>query len=193
VSRLELYPWQGSEQDGYADTIGSALYLLNRMDVPEAARWTNRQAGILFGVQADDGRVEDRYLDGNFVRTALLYAAWKSGGTRLEPWSASATVGAEHDGACMTIVIATGEDWNGRLVFDRPRHATNLRLPLNYPRLNEWPEWFAVQAGASYHVEDVLTGRASIVDAAVLSDGLPLALTAGTEQHVSICPAHGQG
>jgi hypothetical protein len=93
----------------------------------------------------------------------------------------------------MAIVVATGEDWNGRLVFDRPRHATNLRLPLNYPRLNEWPEWFAVQAGASYHVGDVLTGRASIVDAAVLSDGLPLALTAGTDQHVSICPAHGQG
>jgi len=38
----------------------------------------------LFGAQDDDGRVEDRYLDGNFVRTALLYAAWQSQGTRLE-------------------------------------------------------------------------------------------------------------
>lgn len=191
VSNLDLYPWQGTEQDGYADTIESALYLLNRLDVPTAARWTDRQAGTLFGAQADDGRVEDRYLDGNFVRTALLYAAWRSGGTRLQPWSASATVGAERDGPCMAIVVVTGEDWNGRLVFDRPRHAAHLHLPLNYPRLNEWPEWFTVQEGASYRVEDILTGRASIFGAPALIDGLPLALTAGAEQQFRVCPAHG--
>ena len=140
ASRLDLYPWQGAEQDGYADTFESALYLLNSVDVPEAARWTDRQAGTLFGAQADDGRVEDRYLDGNFVRTALLYAAWQSSGTRLTPWSASATVGAIRDGACLAVLINAGQAWQGRLVFDQPRHAAFLKLPVNYPRLNAWPE-----------------------------------------------------
>jgi hypothetical protein len=150
AARLDLYPWQGTEQDGYADTIESALYLLNSLDVPEATRWTDRQAGTLFGAQADDGRVEDRYLDGNFVRTALLYAAWQSAGVRLDPWLPAATVGATSEGDCLALVVTAGQDWQGRLVFDEPRHATYLRLPMNYPRLNAWPEWYAVDAQTSY-------------------------------------------
>ena len=188
ASRLDLYPWQGSEQDGYADTIESALYLLNSLDVPEAARWTDRQAGTLFGAQADDGRVEDRYLDGNFVRTALLYAAWQTGGTRLDPWSASATVGAARDGACLAVVISAGQDWQGRLVFDEPRHATHLLLPMNYPRLNAWPEWFVVEHGAWYQIEHMGTGAISLVSAADLRAGLPLGLAAGAEQQLRLCP-----
>ena len=191
ASRLDLYPWQGTEQDGYADTIESALYLLNSVDVPEAARWTDRQAGALFGAQADDGRVEDRYLDGNFVRTALLYAAWQSGGTRLTPWSASATVGAIRDGACLAVVISAGQAWQGRLVFDQPRHATFLKLPVNYPRLNAWPEWFGVADGTPYQLEDPGTGAVSIIGAAELRDGFPVALAAGTEQQLRVCPTTG--
>jgi hypothetical protein len=189
ASHLDLYPWQGSEQDGYADTIESALYLLNRLDVPEAARWTDRQAGTLFGVQADDGRVEDRYLDGNFVRTALLYAAWQTAGTRLAPWSAAATVGAVREGSCLAVVIRAGHDWQGRLIFDEPRHAAALRLPVNYPRLNAWPEWFVVEQSARYRLENVMTSEISVVDAEDLRAGLPVSLTAGAEQQLSVCPA----
>jgi len=186
ASRLICYPWQGSEQDGYADTIESALYLLNRVDVPEAARWTDRQAGTLFGAQDDDGRVEDRYLDGNFVRTALLYAAWQSQGTRLEPWSASTTVGAVRDGACLALVISTGPNWQGRLVFDEPRHATTLRLPVNYPRLNEWPEWFVAETGARYRFEDMVTGEVSMIDGAEMHDG-PAAQLGGRRTATAQC------
>lgn len=191
ASHLDLYAWQGSEQDGYADTLESALYLLNSLDVPEAARWTDRQAGTLFGAQDYDGRVEDRYLDGNFVRTALLYAAWQTGGTRLTPWSASTTVGADRDGACLAVVISAGEDWQGRLVFDGPRHATFLKLPVNYPRLNAWPEWFVVADGTRYQVEDGETGARSMINAEDLRDGLPVALVAGTEQVLRVCPTIG--
>jgi hypothetical protein len=191
ASHLDLYPWQGSEQDGYADTIESALYLLNSLDVPEAARWTDRQAGTLFGAQADDGRVEDRYLDGNFVRTALLYAAWQTAGTRLTPWSASATVGAIRDGGCLTVVISAGQAWQGRLVFDGPRHANFLKLPVNYPRLNAWPEWFVAGDGLRYQLEDMQTGLVSGVSAAALRDGLPVALAGGTEQRLRVCTAAG--
>jgi hypothetical protein len=187
ASHLELYPWQGSEQDGYADTIESALYLLNRLDVPEAARWTDRQAGTFFGVQADDGRVEDRYLDGNFVRTALLYAAWQSGGTRLEPWSASTTVGALRDGDCLAIVISAGRDWHGRLVFDEARHATYLHLPVNHPRLNEWPEWFVAEDGARYLVEDLMHSTVSMRDAVDMHAGLPIEMVAGAEHRLRVC------
>jgi hypothetical protein len=186
ASHLDLYPWQGTEQDGYADTIEGALYLLNRVDVPEAARWTDRQAGTLFGAQADDGRVEDRYLDGNFVRTALLYAAWQSGGTRLEPWSATATVGAERDHGCIAVVVTSRQAWNGRLVFDRPRHAAHLRLPINYPRLNEWPEWFVVDPDRQYAVT-LPDGSARDLDGTELTSGLPLSLDPDREHRLRVC------
>jgi len=189
ASRLDLYPWQGSEQDGYADTIESALYLLNRLDVPEAGRWTDRQAGTLFGAQGEDGLVEDRYLDGNFVRTALLYAAWQTAGTRLEPWTATATVGAERDGDCLAVVVNAGQDWQGQLRFDEARHATHLHLPVNYPRLNEWPQWFVVEDGVRYGIEDLATGDTVRVDGASLRRGLPLWLVAGVEQQFRVCQA----
>lgn len=186
VSRLDLYPWQGTEQDGYADTIESALYLLNRLDVPEVAGWTDRQAGTLFGAQTSDGRVEDRYLDGNFVRTALLYAAWQSAGTRLEPWSASATVGAARDGDCLAVVALAGRPWEGRLVLDRARHAEHLRLPVNYPRLNEWPEWFTAEPGRQYAVT-LPDGSRRDLPGEDLATGLPLRLAPGQEHHLRIC------
>ena len=189
ASGLELHPWQGAEQDGYADTIESALYLLNRTDSPAAASWVDRQAGTLFGAQDANGRVEDRYLDGNFVRTALLYAAWQSRGVRLAPWEAGAMLGAVPHEACLTVALAAGRDWSGRVIFDAPRHRLHFGLPLNYPRLNEWPEWFAAEPGRRYELDDSGGEVSGVHDGTALSDGLGLRLAAGTERRLEVCPA----
>ena len=188
ASQLEFYPWQGVEPDGYADTIESALYLLHHLDVPEAGRWVDRQAGTLFGVQGADGKVEDGYLDGNFIRTSLLYAAWQSGGTRLEPSSPSSTVGAVRDGACLVAVVTAGREWRGHLVFDVERHALTMRLPVDYPRLNEWPEWFALDRDLTYRLDDLATGERRSIGAAELGGGLPIDLAAGSERTLRLCP-----
>lgn len=189
AARLELYTWQGDEQDGYADTIESALYLLNRVASPAAASWVDRQAGTLFGAQQDSGRVEDRYLDGNFIRTALLYAAWQSHGVRLDPWESGAMLGAAPRQECLTVALTTGQAWSGRVIFDAPRHRLHLGLPLNYPRLNEWPEWFAAEPGRSYQVEDSGGQVSGVHDGAALSAGLDLRLGAGSERRLEVCPA----
>jgi hypothetical protein len=186
---LELHPWQGVEPDGYADTIESALYLLNRLPSAAAAAWVDRQAGTLFGVQAADGRVEDRYLDGNFVRTALLYAAWQSQGVRMAPWDPAAMLGAAPDGDCLTLAIGTSSRWSGRLIFDTPRHRLHLGLPMNYPRLNEWPEWFVVEPHGEYDVEDSLDEVTGSQVGSALADGLQLQLAPGSERRLRVCPA----
>jgi hypothetical protein len=189
VSRLDLYPWQGTEQDGYADTIESALYLLDHLASPAAAAWVDRQASTLFGMQQENGQVEDHYLDGNFVRTALLYAAWQSQGVRLDHWEAGAMVGAVPNGSCLTVALGAGSAWSGRLIFDAPRHRLNLRLPLDYPRLNAWPEWFAVESGRLYQVVDSADELSGAHVGAALSDGLSLRLSAGAERQLNVCPA----
>jgi hypothetical protein len=187
AAQLDLYPWQGVEPDGYADTIEGALYVLSHLASPAAAAWIDRQAGTLFGAQDDDGRVEDGYLDGNFIRTALLYGAWQSQGVRLHPWEPGAMLGAVPDGACLSVAIATGRDWQGRVIFDAPRHRLHLGLPLDYPRLNAWPEWFATEPGHLFRVDDSDGGATGVRDGASLSEGVDLRLEAGAERHLRVC------
>ena len=189
ASRLELFPWEGAEQDGYADSIEGALYLLNRLDSPAAAAWVDRQAGTLFGAQEDSGRVDDEHLDGNFIRTALLYSAWQTQGARLEPWEPGTMLGAAPDGDCLVVVTSAGHDWSGKVVFDTPRHRLNLGLPLNYPRLNEWPEWFVVEPGRQYRVDDSGGDASGAYDGARLGSGLDLRLQGGAEQRLQVCAA----
>ena len=188
AAQLELYPWQGNEQDGYADTIESALYLLNGTPSPEAGQWTDRQAGTLFGAQGRDGRVEDRYLDGNFIRTALLYAAWQTRGLRVEPWAPGVMLGASPDGDCLQIALAADQPWHGILIFDAPRHRLHLGLPFNYPRLNAWPEWFTVDARTAYRVDDPAGTVSGVHGGTDLSRGLSLSLTVAGERQLRVCP-----
>jgi hypothetical protein len=187
AARREFYPWQGVEQDGTADTIESALYLLNRLSAPDAEAWVDRQAGTLFGAQDANGRVEDGYLEGNFIRTALLYAAWQTQGASLEPWTPGVLLGAAQTGPCLQLAIASDQGWNGRLVFDAPRHEINLHLPWNYPRLNEWPEWYAALPGQTYRLDDPSGPLSGAHDGAALNQGLPIQLQAGAERLIQVC------
>lgn len=188
AARLEAYPWQGTEQDGYADAIESALYMLNRLPSPAAASWTDRQAGTLFGAQDEDGRVEDAYLDGNFIRTALLYSAWQTQGARIEPWAPGVMVGAAPVGECLLVAVSSGQQWEGRVIFDTPRHREHLRLPVNYPRLNEWPEWWTVDAARQYAVT-LQDGAVREYGGEQLASGIPLRLASGEATQLTVCGA----
>ena len=188
AARLEFYPWQGVEQDGYADTVESALYLLNRLPSTAAEGWVDRQIGTLFGAQEDGGRVEDRYLDGNFVRTALLYAAWQTRGARVDPWAPGVMLGAAPDDGCLQLAAAVDRDWEGRLIFDAPRHRLHLGLTINYPRLNEWPEWFAAEPAGAYVLTDSGQHLSGVYRGAELIEGLPIRLAGGSERELRICP-----
>ena len=66
--------------DGYADTIESALYLVNREPVPEALAWIESETARMLAMQRPDGHLEDWYGEGNFNRTLLIYALMKSQG-----------------------------------------------------------------------------------------------------------------
>jgi hypothetical protein len=78
----------------------------------------------------------------------------------------------------LTLQLVADSPWSGRLVFDRPRHRTNLHLPLDYPRINQFPEWYTVEAERHYRV----TGHAAEPQSCAgqtLLDGLPVSLAAG--------------
>lgn len=142
-------PWSGS-MDSDADAVESALYLAAYRPAlrPEAMRWADRQLDLLYRLQDSDGAVERFYLDGNFIRTSLMYADALSGGWRVEPWREDVEVGLAADGqGNAVVVVRTAEPYSGTLRPDQPRHRTVMNLPWDWARLNSWPEWHLVGDG----------------------------------------------
>jgi len=146
------YDWENKGHDGYADSIESALYLVNREPVPEAFGWIETEVRRLMAFQQPDGTIERWYGDGNWNRTLLLYALMKTQGCYLDAWREGVELGAQRDGARLYITLRSARPWRGRLRFDFARHRRLLNFDRNYVRLNEWPEWFTVDENTLYRV-----------------------------------------
>ncbi len=160
--------------DGQVDSIESALYLLNRIPVPSAFRWMDEEAGSLFAIQKPDGSVNKDYLDGNFIRTSLLYGFFKTQGTYLKPWREDVRVGAYRSADGLYLHLESELEWRGKLYFDHPRH--QLTSAVNYPRVNEWPEWFAVEKDADYVVTDAAKNTSRAYRGSELISGISISL-----------------
>ena len=134
--------------DGYADTIESAIYLVNREPIAAAFEWIDTEMDVMLSMQRPDGHVEHWYGEGNFNRTALLYAYMKSQGVRPERWEPGVRVGATRDGDRLRVELAMTAP--RRIQFDTARHRRVLNMAKNYVRLNEFPEWFTVADNRLY-------------------------------------------
>ena len=179
ASAIHRGRWERGAFDGYADSVEGALYLLPFLPDPAAESWVDEEVGVLFAFQRPDGLVEGQYLDGNFVRTALLYGFFCTAGVRPVPWAPDLSIGAaESENGALTVAASVPAGaWRGVLRFDEPRHRTHLGLPADYPRLNSWPEWFVVGAGDRCELTDLDTGASRVVLGAQLTAGLPAVVT----------------
>ena len=136
--------------DGYADAIESALYLVAREPVPEALDWIESEMQVMLGMQKPDGHIEYWYGEGNFNRTAMLYALMQSAGVRPAHWLPGIRLGAVQDGPRLLLDLAAPSPTVVR--FDYARHRRILNLDRNYVRLNEFPEWFVVDENTLYRL-----------------------------------------
>ncbi|MGE3268343.1 MAG: hypothetical protein AB7P40_06320 [Chloroflexota bacterium] len=187
VTAVDFYEWEEGTMDGYADTLESALYLLRYLDDPAAAEWVDEQVAVLYGFQQDDGSVTDENIDGNFVRTVLLYGLSLTRGARLEPWAPTVALGAAPDGSCLAVHLHAEAPWHGKLLFDLPRHRQNVHLAEDYPRLNQWPEWWSVEPDQQYTVT-FQDGTLLELDGSALGEGLSVSLVPGLAYEVQVCP-----
>ena len=83
-----------------------------------------------------------------------MYCLWKTQGVHAEPWRPDVRIGAVRETGGIAISIAADRPWQGRLIFDRARHRAFMKLPIDYPRINQFPEWFVVEPGRSYALHD---------------------------------------
>ncbi len=178
------YRWEGSSMDGYADAIESALNLYQREPVESAAKWIDSEIQVMWQKQQPDGVIEGWHGDGNFARTSIMYALWKTKGLTISNWREDVQFGAEISGDELYITLSAGADWQGNLIFDIPRHKIYLNLPLDYPRINQFPEWFTVSADKNYYLYDVESKVKQKYTGSELSRGILIKLKGGNEKQL---------
>ncbi len=178
LNHYQGYAWEGTSHDGYADSIECAINLYNREPIQVAADWIDSQMRIMLAMQQEDGIVGGWHGDGNFARTAIMFALWKQQGVTVDPWRNDVRLGAVEQNGTLTLQLATDKPWKGRLVFDQPRHKTVMHMPQDYPRINQFPEWFAVEKDATYDVSTD-TGSSTPYSGKQLIAGLPMETVPG--------------
>lgn len=176
---------RGWGANAYSDSIESALVLLNRLPGRRFEKAIDVAARKMFDRQGENGIVEDWYGDGNFIRTALMYAFWKTQGSFLMPWNPRVHIGAVRQAGGVLLHISAESPWQGRLRFDHARHRNHFNIADNYPRLNEFPEWFTVEHDRLYRVRTD-DGDAREYLGAELIAGIPLSLEAGEKTIVKV-------
>jgi len=199
LHKYHNYNWENLGADGYADAIEGALNLFNRVRDERAARWIDGEIKVMWSMQDSahrenarqwkgSGIIEGWYGDGNFARTTIMYNLWKSKGTYLYPWKASSALGAEMKGDSLYIALSSSEAWEGRIFFDRMRHAAQLKLPIDWPRINQFPEWFTVSEGMQYQFIDLEEGSSGTIGGKSLISGLPVSVRSGETKRFVVVP-----
>lgn len=181
------YNWENKGADGYADAVEGALNMYNRLTDERAARWIDQEIKVMWSMQdsshrenarqwKNSGIIEGWYGDGNFARTTIMYNLWKSKGTHIQPWKEEVRLGAEMKGDSLFIIVKSETAWEGKLFFDRARHATAMNLPTDWPRINQFPEWFTVSPDGTYRLLEMGDGSNVPIMGQSLLNGVDLRL-----------------
>ena len=181
------YDWENGSADGDADSIESGINLYNREPIASTAQWIDSETRVMWAKQQPDGIIEGWHGDGNFARTSIMYALWKTQGVHIEPWRADVRVGAVLKNGTLYVSLAADQPWKGRLFFDRPRSKDYLHLPLDYPRINQFAEWFTVETGSRYRV-GIGNRRPRTLSGRGLVGGMPVKLDAAGELQIEVAP-----
>ncbi len=184
IVKYKNYDWEvhgaNLSADGYADAVESALNLFFFLPLPETEDWIESEIKVLWSFQQPSGIIEGWHGDGNFARTTLMYCLWKTAGITLSDWRKDVVYGATLSKEKLYVTLVSPSDWKGKLKFGQPMHRTNLNLPINYPRINQFQEWYPIDAEKSYRVTDAKTRKTEIVSGRTLIDGYDVSL-AGNE------------
>ncbi|MEM9282961.1 MAG: hypothetical protein AAGA96_14130 [Verrucomicrobiota bacterium] len=182
LSNLHHYrnhKWEGNSHDGYADSIESALNLYQRERVEGVPDWLDSEIRVMWDMQQPDGIIGGWHGDGNFARTTIMYCLWKSQGVSAHPWREDLKLGAAYEDGVLLLSLKAEENWSGKLHFDSARHQTSMKLPLDWPRINQFPEWYSVDAETDYVIRDLSKKDDSSVSGTSLLRGLEISVQAG--------------
>lgn len=186
-TKYRNFDWERGSSDGYADAIEGALNLYAREQVSSAKEWLDSETQVMWSLQDSSQRknaqrfkgsgiIEGWHGDGNFARTTIMYCLWKTQGVTVEHWRSDIQLGAVKSGDGVMISLRADEDWQGTLNFDTPRHQTIMQMPVDWPRINQFPEWFTVNSAKGYQVKDFIKDSSTTYDGKQLLEGIKVTL-----------------
>jgi len=180
-SKYVSYNWERGSADGYADAIEGALNLYNREPLPSVKNWIDSQIKIMWDMQKPGGIIEGWHGDGNFARTTIMYCLWKSQGLTVDAWNENLLLGAELRNGLLYVSVSCETDWSGRIKFDSPKWRDKMHLPVDYARINQFQQWFTVEASNNYEINFIPSGREKKITGRELVNGLHISLKPGEE------------
>lgn len=170
------HDWESGSADGYADAIEGALNLYLREPVAGAKDWLDSEIKVLYNFQKPDGIIEGWHGDGNFARTSLMYALWKTAGIHISNWDANVIYGAAVEKNSVYVTITSPTAWKGNLIFGSKWHAEHMHMPVDYPRINQFQEWFPIEKDKNYKL--TIGSKTAMVKGSLLIEGYPVELKA---------------
>ncbi|GAA4414351.1 hypothetical protein GCM10023187_43700 [Nibrella viscosa] len=190
-SRYRNYDWEKGSSDGYADAIEGALNLYFREPVPSVKPWLDSQIQVMWAMQQPSGIIEGWHGDGNFARTTLMYSLWKTAGITATNWNENVVYGAavSKDNLFVSVANTDSSPWTGTLTFGTQLHKDNLKLPVNYPRINQFQEWYPIDPKKTYILINRTTpSKTTRISGQVLIDGYTVSLKPGEGLQLIIMP-----
>ena len=165
---------EGGNIDEVADSVEGGLYLLNRLPVAEGLAWADHEViANIVHMDEQDHLWGTMKLQSNGVRTAIMHALVHTRGTIARPWQQGLKLGAIDADGGIEILLTSDKPYEGKLLFDIPRHRHDLGFKQDWPRMNTLPEWFTVEPDDTrYTVHHVTDNTSQTVTGAELQKGL---------------------
>ncbi|RDB02940.1 hypothetical protein DVG78_26085 [Runella aurantiaca] len=176
------HDWENGSADGYADAIEGALNLYLREPIPSVKDWLESEIKVLWNFQKPDGIIEGWHGDGNFARTSLMYALWKTAGVHISDWNPEVIYGAVNNKNNIYITLTSPTAWKGKLIFGANWHADHLHMPTDYPRINQFQEWFSIEATKNYRL--TIGNKTQTIKGSTLIAGFPISLKPNETIHL---------
>ncbi len=188
--KYKNFDWETGSADGYADAIEGALNLYNREPIASTASWIDSEMQVMWSMQdssrrpnteqwRSSGVIEGWHGDGNFARTTIMYCLWKTQGMTVSPWRSDIRPGVVRNGEDLLISVTVDSDWEGILKFDVDRHQANMHMPWDWPRINQFPEWFTADTTSHYEFTDLQNSSTTALSGQQLISGTTVSLRKG--------------
>jgi hypothetical protein len=78
--------------------------------------------------------------------------------------------------------VTVDADWEGVLKFDVARHQANMNMPWDWPRINQFPEWFTTEESMQYKWINLGNSDEAAFSGRQLSNGVNVSLKKGVNQ-----------
>jgi len=79
----------------------------------------------------------------------------------------------------LSVAVNCDPGWEGIIKLDTPRWSEKMHLPVDYPRINQFQQWFTVEPGRKYEITYFPSGKRETYTGKDLKEGLSVGIKAG--------------